>query len=83
MAFFRGVQEIRSHSVREIAQSLEVNGEIEKIAKRLDMYYISARYPDAFPSGAPFEYFTSEQAEEAFQFAQKLVEIIKHEAAHE
>ena len=35
----------------------------------------SARYPDAFPSGAPFEYFTSEQAQEAVGFAERAVEI--------
>ncbi len=43
------------------------------MAKRLDLYYISARYPDAFPSGAPFEYFTRDQAEEAVQYAEALV----------
>lgn len=57
----------------EIAKSLGINGDIENIGKRLDLYYISARYPDAFSSGAPYEYFTREQAEEAIRFAERLL----------
>jgi hypothetical protein len=33
-----------------------------KMARRLDAFYISARYPDAFAEGAPFEFFDEEQA---------------------
>lgn len=75
IAFQRGHTEVRSHSILQIAKSLEFDGEIENMAKRLDQYYISARYPDAFPAGAPFEYFTQDQAEEAVQFAARVVEI--------
>lgn len=77
LALRRGNDEIRSHSIREIAAALEINGEVEAIAKRLDLYYISARYPDAFPSGAPFEYFTEDQAREAVDFAGRLVSIVR------
>lgn len=73
LALHLGYDSIRSHSIREIAEALEINGDIANMAKRLDLYYISARYPDAFPSGAPFEYFTPDQAEEAVFFAEKLV----------
>jgi len=45
---------------------------MEKIAKELDLYYISGRYPDAFPAGAPFEMFTSEQAERALAAVETL-----------
>lgn len=44
------------------------------MAKKLDLYYISARYPDAFPSGAPYEYFTEDQASEAVSFAEKFLD---------
>lgn len=69
VAYFKDYDMVKSHSVLEIARSLGINGEIENIAKRLDLYYISTRYPDAFPSGAPFEYYTKDQAEEAVGFA--------------
>lgn len=77
VALSRGFSEIKSHSVTEIAKALEINSEIAKAAGRLDQYYISARYPDALPSGAPFQVFSIEQAEEAISFA-KL--ILKHAA---
>ena len=74
VAYSRNFDMVKSHSVLEIARSLGINGEIENIAKRLDLYYISTRYPDAFPSGAPFEYYTKEQAEEAIVFAGKILD---------
>jgi len=33
------------------------------------VYYISARYPDALPEGAPFEFFEVEQASKAISDA--------------
>lgn len=75
-ALKRGTAEVRSHSILEIARALKWDGEIEAIAKRLDQFYISSRYPDAFPTGAPFEYFTQEQAEEALRFADRMVRIV-------
>ena len=79
LAFKRGYTEIRSHSLMEIARELKINGEIQTCAKRLDLYYISARYPDAFPAGAPFEYFTVEQAREAAGFAETIIELVGRE----
>lgn len=73
VAYLKGSDIVKSHSVMEIARSLNINGEIENIAKRLDLYYISTRYPDAFPSGAPFEFYTREQAEEAIIFADTIL----------
>lgn len=81
LAFKRGYDMIRSHSLREIAEALDINGEIANMAKRLDLYYISARYPDAFPSGAPFEYFTRDQAEEAVSFAEKIIAAVRARVA--
>jgi len=81
LALKRGYDVVRSHSLREIADSLEIDGEIADMAKRLDLYYISARYPDAFPSGAPFEYFTRDQAEEAVSFAERIVTAVRAQAA--
>ena len=79
VAYSRGFEMIKSHSISEIAKNLNINGDIEKIAKRLDMYYISSRYPDAFPSGAPFQYFSDEQAAEAIGFAEIILAYSKKE----
>jgi HEPN domain-containing protein len=75
--FFRGYDTVRTHSLFQIVKSLGENGSLEKNARELDLYYISARYPDAFPSGAPFEIITSEQAERALNAAREIFGIIR------
>jgi len=77
LALYRGYDSVKSHSITEIAKALGENGELERMAKKLDLYYISARYPDAFPSGAPFEYFTKDQAEEAVSFTEAILRMVK------
>ena len=79
LALHRGYDKVKSHSITEICRELGIDGEIQRRAKRLDLYYISARYPDAFPSGAPFEYFTQDQAAEAASFAEFIVSASEHE----
>jgi len=79
IALERGALEIRSHSIVKIADALGIDGEFTRMGKRLDMYYISARYPDAFAEGAPFEYFDEGQALEAIGFAKTLVDRARSE----
>lgn len=74
LAYLWGAELVKGHSVLSITRELKINGELETYAKRLDQYYISTRYPDAQPSGAPYEYFTREQAEEALRFAKAFIE---------
>lgn len=79
LAFHRGIELVKSHSVREIAKDLGLNGEIEEYSKVLDRYYISARYPDAFPSGAPYEFFTRRDAEDANRFTAHIIRRVEDE----
>lgn len=79
LAFFRGVERVKGHSILETTRALGVNGPLEEAGKRLDLYYISTRYPDAFPSGAPFEFFTQPQADEAYELALRVVEFVSRE----
>lgn len=78
LALARGADQVKSHSITVICKELGVNGDIERMAKRLDLYYVSARHPDAFPAGSPFEYFTEDQAEEAAGFADTIVSSIRN-----
>ncbi len=73
IAYKSGFDMVKSHSVMEIAKMLDINGDIESMGKRLNQYYISTRYPDAVPSGAPYEYYSHDQAEEAIGFASKII----------
>ncbi|MBF0314198.1 MAG: HEPN domain-containing protein [Oligoflexia bacterium] len=72
LAYFRDY-EIRGHSITIIAKSMKINSEVERAGRILDLYYISTRYPDALPGGAPFEFFTKEQATEALELANIII----------
>jgi len=50
----QGYDTIRTHSLFQIIKSLGENGVLVRCARELDIYYVSARYPDALPAGAPF-----------------------------
>jgi HEPN domain-containing protein len=73
--------EVRGHSITKIAKIIGFNSVIEDAAKRLDLFYISARYPDAFPEGAPFEFFSKGQAQEALDDAKLLLDKAEKEFA--
>lgn len=79
LAFFRGAELVRGHSALAIARELGINGDLETAAMRLDQYYIATRYPDAQPAGAPFEYFTRDQAGEALAFAECFIDRVRRE----
>jgi len=72
---------VRGHSVLMVCHELEINGELEEAAQRLDQYYIPTRYPDAQPFGAPFRFFTSAQASEALEFAAQFVKKVESDLA--
>jgi len=48
--------------------------EVEQCAKELDRHYIPSRYPDAYPSGRPEDYYTEKIAKEALSCALKIKE---------
>ena len=75
--FYQDYDIIRTHSLFQIIRALDENGYLENYAKELDLYYISGRYPDAFPGGAPFEMITAQQAERALAAARGIIETIR------
>jgi HEPN domain-containing protein len=82
--FFKEFDVIRTHSLFQIIRALNENGELEKHAKELDIYYISGRSPDAFPGGAPFEMITKEQAERSLAAAKAIfAEVSKRMETHD
>jgi HEPN domain-containing protein len=76
--FNRGYDVVRTHSLYQIVKTLGENGILEKHARELDLYYISARYPDAFPAGAPFEIITADQAGRALEAAREIFTIVRN-----
>lgn len=73
IAYRRGAELIKGHSVYAVCRELQINGDLEERARLLDQFYIPTRYPDAQPAGAPYEYFSREQAEQALGFANDFV----------
>ena len=77
LMYFQGARFVREHSLTEILKQLVHNfpnlGQFQASAGRLDQYYLTPRYPNAVPGGAPFELFTDAQAKEAVEMASKIV----------
>lgn len=71
------------HVVSKLLSQLPVavSEELTHAAKVLDLYYVSARYPDGFASGAPRDHFSARQAQEAVEFARSIVDFVKANAA--
>jgi len=67
----------RGHSVwgllQELPRSLQPPDDVVQAGRRLDRHYIPARYPNAFPAGAPCERYTATDAEEAVRDAERIV----------
>ena len=47
-------------------------------AKTLDKHYIPTRYPNGFESGAPTDFYTGEEADQAITFAREILEFCRH-----
>jgi HEPN domain-containing protein len=65
------------HSVSNLLSNLPESarpalGLIDK-AKELDKHYIASRYPNSYPSGAPFQYYTKAEAERSVQYADEII----------
>jgi HEPN domain-containing protein len=78
LAYAKGAESVRGHSITALAKQLGVNNEIESIGRELDLYYISARYPDSLPDNTPpSDFFSREQAERALSNAERLLFCVK------
>jgi HEPN domain-containing protein len=78
---FRG-QEAWGHSVMELLEALRdqepaIDGTLLDRARALDKLYVPARYPNGLPSGAPTDYFTRSEAEQALGHAEAVLEVCR------
>ena len=53
--------------------------EIIELGMRLDHHYTNSRYPDAYDSGAPMEFYSKSMAEEAIDYAERIIEYVETE----
>jgi len=70
------------HSVSKLLSSIRfkevsVSDKVLGCAKALDKYYIPTRYPNAWVEGAPHEYYTKEDADNAITCAKIIIEWVE------
>jgi HEPN domain-containing protein len=65
------------HSVNmllsNLPESVRPAADLVDKAKELDKHYIASRYPNSYPSGAPFQYYTKSEAERSIQYAEEII----------
>ncbi len=65
----------RGHNLVELLSEVEryvaVPGQVRRACFVLNRYYIPTRYPNAFPSGAPVDMFSEDDAKEALDLARE------------
>jgi len=79
--YSKGFRALVTHSVTEL---LENSAELEQgfqgladYSKELDRHYIGSRYPNFYPSGAPYKYYTKEVAERCVSYAESILQEAK------
>ena len=65
------------HSVsmllKKLPKAYAPNEELVNQAKALDRHFIPSRYPNFHPEGAPLDYYTRKDAEEAVKIAERII----------
>ncbi|RMD59977.1 HEPN domain-containing protein [Candidatus Parcubacteria bacterium] len=71
-------QKVWGHSATRMLQVLqeegvEVSGEFLDAARTLDKHYIPTRYPNGLTQGAPTEFYTRKEAEDAIRYSEEIL----------
>jgi HEPN domain-containing protein len=77
LLILKGFRAIITHSTLELVRRCSEIDERFKAfvdpCKELDKHYIGSRYPNFYPEGAPFEYYTREDAEKCLSYAESIL----------
>ncbi|MEM3921397.1 MAG: HEPN domain-containing protein, partial [Nitrososphaerota archaeon] len=70
-----------THSVMELLEEAskfnEVFKELIDYGRELDRHYIASRYPNFYPSGAPYKYYTKEVASTCINYAESILREVR------
>ena len=79
--YSKGFRALVTHSVVELLEeSAALEGSFKKFVdhgKELDRHYIGSRYPNFYPSGAPYKYYTEEIAGRCLSYAESILAEVK------
>ncbi|HEB10042.1 MAG TPA: HEPN domain-containing protein [Spirochaetales bacterium] len=71
------------HTISALLGSLSIDLGVDKsllnCAKTLDKHYIPTRYPNGFDSGAPTDFYTKQEGEDAIDCAKVIIEFCRHQ----
>jgi HEPN domain-containing protein len=75
-------EEAWGHSVTELLEALagsvaEIDQSLLDRARSLDKVYVTARYPNGLPAGAPTDFFTRSEAERSIADAEAVLAICR------
>lgn len=65
----------------ELPEAVTVPDDLVEQAKVLDNFYVSSRYPNGHPEGAPFEHYGPLQSEQAVDHARAIIEFVRPQMA--
>ncbi len=82
LLFMKGYRTVVTHSTRELYREVKKLipefKDLNRASIELDKHYIPPRYPDAFPSGSPFEYYTKEDADICISYAESILAEVRN-----
>ena len=62
----------------KLPETIQISEETIECAKILDKHYIPTRYPNGFDEGAPTDFYTRKEAEEALRCGGIIIEFCKN-----
>jgi HEPN domain-containing protein len=79
--YSRGYRALITHSVVELLEeSSKLAGQFGELldqGKELDRHYIGSRYPNFYPSGAPYKFYTEEVAARCLSYVESILKEVK------
>jgi HEPN domain-containing protein len=63
----------------ELPESIKPQSNLIDKAKELDKHYITSRYPNFYPAGAPFQYYTRLEAQRAIQYTDEIIKFCENQ----
>jgi len=81
LLYSRGFRALITHSVTELLEELSKHEKVfERFidqGKELDRHYIGSRYPNFYPNGPAYKYYTEEIAEKCIGYAESILKEAK------
>ena len=81
LLYLRGYRAIITHSVIDLLEEASKLDEgfkrFMEYGRELDRHYIASRYPNFYPSGAPYKYYTKELASTCLNYAESILREVK------